>query len=99
MMEPQLFWTCPSTGHPLHLEETESDTVKAVAPLVSRWNELAGEILRPFLHIPASPLLIARGKLPKVALVAAMRKLLHAVYSVAIHRRPFVANLVTAEAR
>jgi hypothetical protein len=27
--------------------------------------------------------LIARGKLPKVALVAAMRKLLHAVYSVA----------------
>ena len=43
--------------------------------------------------------LIARGKLPKVALVAAMRKLLHAVYSVATHRRPFVANLVTAEAR
>jgi hypothetical protein len=43
--------------------------------------------------------LIARGKLPKVALVAAMRKLLHAVYSVATHRRPLVANLVTAEAR
>lgn len=43
--------------------------------------------------------LIARGKLPKVALVAAMRKLLHAVYSVATHRRPFLANLVTAEAR
>jgi transposase len=43
--------------------------------------------------------LIARGKLPKVALVAAMRKLLHAVYSVAIHHRPFVANLVTAEPR
>ena len=43
--------------------------------------------------------LIARGKLPKVALVAAMRKLLHAVYSVVTHRRPFVANLVTAEAR
>jgi transposase len=42
--------------------------------------------------------LIARGKLPKVALVAAMRKLLHAVYSVATHRHPFVANLVTAEA-
>lgn len=31
----------------------------------------------------------ARGKLPKVALVAAMRKLLHAVYSVAKHRKPF----------
>jgi transposase len=43
--------------------------------------------------------LIARGKLPKVALVAAMRKLLHAVYSVATHRRPFVANRITAEAR
>jgi transposase len=43
--------------------------------------------------------LIARGKLPKVALVAAIRKLLHAVYSVATHRRPFVANLLTAEAR
>ena len=31
-----------------------------------------------------------RGKLPKVALVAAMRKLLVAVYTVAKHRRPFV---------
>jgi hypothetical protein len=37
--------------------------------------------------------------LPKVALVAAMRKLLHAVYSVATRRRPFVAHLVTVEAR
>ena len=35
----------------------------------------------------------ARGKLPKVALVACMRKLLHAVYSVAKHRRPFVPEL------
>lgn len=41
--------------------------------------------------------LIARGKLPKVALIAAMRKLLHAVYSVATHRRPFVPHLVTQE--
>jgi hypothetical protein len=41
--------------------------------------------------------LIARGKLPKVALVAAMRKLLHAVYSVATHRRPFVPHLVIEE--
>jgi len=32
----------------------------------------------------------ARGKLPKVALVAAMRKLLIAVYSVAKSRKPFV---------
>jgi len=43
--------------------------------------------------------LIARGKLPKVALIAAMRKLLHAVYSVATHRRPFVPHVVAQEAR
>jgi transposase len=41
--------------------------------------------------------LLARGKLPKVALVAAMRKLLIAVYFVAKHRKPFVPIL--AEAR
>jgi transposase len=35
----------------------------------------------------------AAGKLPKVALVAAMRKLLLAVYSVAKHRRAFVPKL------
>jgi transposase len=39
----------------------------------------------------------ARGKLPKVALIACMRKLLDAVYSVAKHRRPFVPH-VTAGA-
>ncbi|MGH7565346.1 MAG: transposase, partial [Gemmatimonadota bacterium] len=33
--------------------------------------------------------LISRGKLPKVALIAAMRKLLVAVYWVAVHRQPF----------
>jgi transposase len=37
--------------------------------------------------------LIAAGKLPKVALVAALRKLLHAVYSVAKSRKPFVPRL------
>ena len=37
--------------------------------------------------------LVAGGKLRKVALVAAMRKLLHAIYSVAINRRPFVARI------
>lgn len=42
--------------------------------------------------------LIARGKLPKVALIAAMRKLLHAVYSVATQRRPFVPHVVAQEA-
>ncbi len=34
-----------------------------------------------------------RGKLPKVALVACMHKLLIAVYAVAKHRRPFVSRL------
>jgi transposase len=41
--------------------------------------------------------LLAAGKRPKVALVACMRKLLTAVYSVARNRRPFVAHLATAE--
>ena len=35
----------------------------------------------------------AAGKLPKVALVASMRKLLHAIYSVATNRKPFVPRL------
>jgi len=35
----------------------------------------------------------AAGKLPKVALLACMRKLLHAVYSVAKSRKPFVPRL------
>jgi len=34
----------------------------------------------------------AAGKPAKLALIAAMRKLLHAVYSVAKHRRPFVTT-------
>ena len=37
--------------------------------------------------------LLARGKLPKVALVACMHKLLLAIYSVAKHRQPFVAHV------
>lgn len=40
--------------------------------------------------------LLARGKLPKIALVAAMRKLIVAVYTVAKQRRPFVP--IVAEA-
>ena len=40
----------------------------------------------------------ARGKLPKVALMACMHKLLLAIYSVAKHRRPFVATLGAARA-
>jgi transposase len=42
--------------------------------------------------------LLARGKLPKVALVAAMRKLLIAVYFVAKHRKPFIPILAEARA-
>ena len=38
----------------------------------------------------------ARGKLPKVALVACMHKLLLAVYAVAKHRKPFVPRLARA---
>ncbi len=37
--------------------------------------------------------LVARGKAPKVALVAAMRRLLVAVYWVAKHRQPFVSRI------
>jgi transposase len=40
----------------------------------------------------------ARGKLPKVALLACMRKLLTAVYSVAKHRRPFVPEVAGGNA-
>jgi transposase len=40
----------------------------------------------------------ARGKLPKVALVACMHKLLFAIYSVAKHRRPFVAKVAADRA-
>jgi hypothetical protein len=42
--------------------------------------------------------LCGKGKLPKVALVAAMRKLLHAVYSVAKSRRAFVPRLPAVDA-
>jgi transposase len=40
--------------------------------------------------------LIAAGKPPKLALIAAMRKRLHAVYSVAKNRKPFVPILKPA---
>jgi len=40
--------------------------------------------------------LIARGKVPKVALIASMRKLLHAVYFVAKNRAAFVPRLEPA---
>jgi transposase len=40
----------------------------------------------------------ARGKLPKVALVACMHKLLLAIYSVAKHRKPFVPTAASESA-
>ena len=42
--------------------------------------------------------LISRGKLPKVALVAALRKLLGAVLAVMRDRKPFVPGLAAAAA-
>lgn len=42
--------------------------------------------------------LLARGKLPKVALIACMHKLLLAIYSVAKHRKPFVAAAASTSA-
>lgn len=51
----------------------------------------------PWLHAYYERLR-AHGKLPKVALVAAMRKLLIAVYTVARRRRPFVPRPVPREA-
>lgn len=41
----------------------------------------------------------ARGKKPKVALIAAMRKLLIAVYTVAKNRRPFVSHVTNGSDR
>jgi transposase len=42
--------------------------------------------------------LLARGKLPKVALVACMHKLLLAIYSVAKHRQPFAPHITNQSA-
>jgi transposase len=51
----------------------------------------------PWLHAHYQRLR-ARGKLPKVALVACMHKLLFAVYSVAKHRQPFTSEPVPGRA-
>ena len=53
------------------------------------WMPIVGAVRRnPWLRAFYERLRAA-GKPPKLALVAAMRKLMHAVYSVAKHRRPF----------
>lgn len=51
----------------------------------------------PWLHAHYQRM-IARGKLPKVALLACMHKLLLAIYSVAKHRQPFVPHLANQQA-
>jgi len=50
----------------------------------------------PWLHAYYEHL-IAKGKLPKVAILACMRKLLTAAFSVARNRRPFVPHLHPCE--
>ncbi len=56
----------------------------------SLWMPVLGAVRRNPVLKAFYQRLRAEGKLPKVALVAAMRKLLHIVYSVAKNRRPFV---------
>ena len=51
----------------------------------------------PWLHAYYQHLRAA-GKRPKVALVAIIRKLMTAVYSIAKHRRPFVLAPIFAPA-
>ncbi len=59
----------------------------------SLWMPVLGAVRRNPVLKAFYQRLRAEGKLPKVALVAAMRKLLHIVYSVAKNRRPFVPVL------
>lgn len=63
----------------------------------SLWMPVLGAVRRNAWLKAFYDRLRANGKPPKVALVAAMRKLLHAVYSVAKNRRPF--RIETEQAR
>jgi transposase len=72
----------------------------AIAPLgnarlrMALWMPVLGAVRRnPWLRAFYERLRAA-GKPAKLALIAAMRKLLHAIYSVAKNRRPFIPNLV-----
>lgn len=82
------------------------------APSSARLTPIGNSALRAKLYMPTLTAirlnpwlrafytrLRARGKPAKVALLAAMRKLLAAVYSVAKHRQPFVPRLIPAEAQ
>jgi transposase len=70
---------CPRRHQPLRQRQAAPRAVDD-RPLAVRCNDW----LRPFYER-----LRAAGKPPKLALIAAMRKLLHAVYSVAKNRKPF----------
>lgn len=59
---------------------------------------LAAVRINPWLKAFFHDRLRAAGKPPKLALIAAMRKLLHAVYSVAKSRHPFVISTEQARA-
>ena len=65
---------------------------------MSLWMPVVGAVRRnPWLRAFYERLRAA-GKPPKLALVAALRKLMHAVYSVAKHRRPFESRTEQARA-
>ena len=73
----------------------------AIAPLgnarlrMALWMPVLGAVRRnPWLRAFYERLRAA-GKPAKLALIAAMRKLMHAIYSVAKNRRPFTPNLAT----
>ena len=57
------------------------------------WMPVVGAVRRNAWLKPFYDGLIARGKPPKLALVAAMRKLLHAAHSVTKNRTPFTIKL------
>lgn len=76
----------------------------AIAPLgnarlrMALWMPVLGAVRRnPWLRAFYERLRAA-GKPPKLALIAAMRKLLHAIYSVAKNRKPFVIQITPARA-
>jgi transposase len=81
-----------------------TSTRAAIAPLGNArlrralWMPVLGAVRRnPWLR-SFYERLRAAGKPPKLALIAAMRKLLHAIYSVANNRRPFRTVLEPARA-
>ena len=82
----------------------QSGTRAPIAPMGNArlrralWMPVLGAVRRnPWLRAFYERLRAA-GKPPKLALVAALRKLLHAVYSVAKNRRPFVIEAEQARA-